>query len=132
MLFVFQSIPSESTWLADTSDLSTIDKALMKEIYEYLSQRDPSWSLGRNHLNFLHKLVLENDHWGVDALFILQKLVLLEDIIGLVKNDPNSLLKDILERFEDTLQTKRVEVVKMVSSFQPYFFVSLSKIMQEP
>ena len=117
MLYVFQSIPSESTWLADTSDLSTIDKALMKEIYEYLSQRDPSWSLGRNHLNFLYKLVLENDHWGVDALFILQKLVLLEDIIGLVKSDPNSLLKDILERFEDTLQTKRVEIVKMVGTF---------------
>ena len=103
--------------MEDSSDLSTIDKALMKEIYEFLSQRDPSWSLGRNHLNFLHKLVLENDHWGVDALFILQKLVLVEDIVELVKNDPNSMLKDILEKFEDILQTKKVEVVKMVSKF---------------
>ena len=103
--------------MEDSSDLSTIDKALMKEIYEFLSQRDPSWSLGRNHLNFLHKLVLENDHWGVDALFILQKLVLVEDIVELVKNDPNSMLKDILEKFEDMLQTKKVEVVKMVSKF---------------
>ena len=103
--------------MEESSDLSTIDKALMKEIYEYLSARDPSWSLGRNHLNFLHKLVLENDHWGLDALFILQKLALLEDVIGVVKNDPNSLLKDILEKFEDTLQTKRVEIVKMVGAF---------------
>ena len=104
----------------DGSDLSTSDKALMKEIYEYLSERDPAWSLGRNHLNFLLKLILENDHFGVDALFILQKLVLVEDVIGIIQNDPNSLLKDVLEKYDDNLETKRAEVTKMVGFFLSY------------
>lgn len=111
---MFQSVASEAMWMDDGSELTTIDKALMKEIYEYLSERNPAWSLGRNHLNFLLKLVLENDHMGVDALFILQKLVLVEDVIGVIQNDPNSFLKDVLEKFDDTLETKRAEVTKMV------------------
>lgn len=109
-----QSVASEAMWMDDGSDLSTSDKALMKEVYEYLSERDPAWSLGRNHLNFLLKLILENDHFGVDALFILQKLVLVEDVIGIIQNDPNTLLKDVLEKFDDSLETKKAEVTKML------------------
>ena len=101
--------------MEDSSSLSSRDKCIMKEIYEYLSEKEPSWSLGRNHLNLLYKLVLEDDHWGVDALFILQKLAVLKDVIELIQNDPNCLLKDVLEKFEIMLETKKAEITNLVS-----------------
>ena len=103
--------------MGDGSDLAARDKVVMKEIYEYMSERDPSWSLGRNHLLLLYKLVLENDHWGVDALFILQKLAVLNDVLEVIQNDPRCLLKDVLEKFDDILETKKTEVTKLVSIF---------------
>lgn len=71
--------------------------------------------------------MLENDHWGVDALFILQKLALIEDIIGVVKNDPNSLLKGILGKFDDTLESKKAEIIKMVGMSFKYMLVQKRK-----
>ena len=87
----------------------------MKEIYEYLSENEPTWSLGRNHLNLLYKLVLEDDLLGIDALFILQKLALLKDVIELIQNDPKCLLKDVLDKFEIMLETKKAEITNLVS-----------------
>ncbi|XP_053390615.1 uncharacterized protein LOC123563678 [Mercenaria mercenaria] len=116
--FVYATeIGSPSYWCSSELGLSSAVQGHFKEIYEFLSQADDSWSLGRDHMTMLCRLVLGHDKGcEIYALQLLCRLVLKEDIVQLISHDQKSKFPDILDHFENFTEQIKISLIRMLTN----------------
>lgn len=107
-----------------------MEQSQIKEVYEYLSVADDSWSLGRDHMTTLFRLVQEHQTGcAACALQLLCKLVLKEDIVQMIAHDKSSKLPDILHRFESSPEKVKIGILKTVSCYYLNFSICKSFLL---
>ena len=122
---MLQTLPEQSMWSKPEHSLSQVQQSHMKEIYEFLSSTDDSWSLGRDHMTTLFSLVLDQEKGcAVCALQLLSGLVLKEDIVQMMSHDKTSKLPNVLHSVDSMSDKDKMEGMKLVSQshvwFSPY------------
>ncbi|KAL4239793.1 Desumoylating isopeptidase 1 [Mactra antiquata] len=110
-------IPDISWWTSTNVTVSQQEQNHIKEVYEFISQTDHTWSLGRDHMSTLQKLALDCDIvCSKNALNILCRLVLKEDIVQMWSHDPKSKFPEILAKFDGLTEEVQVHVLKMLTN----------------
>lgn len=116
--FMFETeIRSPSYWSSSELGLSSAVQNHFNEIYEFLSQTDGTWSLGRDHMTTLCRLVLDQDKGcEICTLQVLCRLVLKEDIVQLISHDPKSKFPDVLDHFENFTEEIKINIVRVLTN----------------
>lgn len=118
--FVFkEDLPDISQWKKDIKGVSDREQMLIKEVYEFLSEQANTWSLGRNHLTTIRRLVLDLvDGCDVPCVKLLSRLVLRDDILQMLYHDNQSslIIPDIMAYFDTFSKDVKICVVKMLTN----------------
>ncbi|XP_033745932.1 uncharacterized protein LOC117331352 [Pecten maximus] len=101
-------------------ELQMNDLGLLSDIYDYLAEgQNPSWSLGKEHVQTLHTIIgngkiPEVSRAGVCTL--LQALVLRDDFISLLEREPTQLILKIMQHFEQLSEPVQEAFVKLLTN----------------
>ncbi|KAH3862044.1 hypothetical protein DPMN_025000 [Dreissena polymorpha] len=131
-----EEIPNISVWNKPENQLSERVQSLIHEIYEYLSTKDDSWSLGPNHVKAVSNLALDSAHVCCTcAKQLLVRLALLEEVVGLIISPRVSLIPDCIAKFSQIPEQHQTNILKIFtnvcSSKQGHGFLT-NQIHQKP
>lgn len=119
---IFTESPPEKKELKEhvSEELQMNDLALLSDIYDYLGEgQNPSWSLGKEHVQTLHTIIgngkiPEVSRAGVCIL--LQALVLQDDFINLLEREPTQLIMKIMQHFDQLSERVQEAFVKLLAN----------------
>lgn len=118
IIFLYQETPSKKPYLDDLCDkLSAKEVSLVSDIYDYLETSSPSWSLCREHVQTIHTVIGDGrmgDQLRGQICVLLQDLVLIEDFIELLQNEPTKLINSVLLHFKELTEKVQMSLLKVV------------------
>lgn len=118
IIFLYQERPSKKPYLDDLRDkLSAKEVSLVSDIYDYLETSSPSWSLCREHVQTIHTVIGDGrmgDQLRGQICVLLQDLVLIEDFIELLQNEPTKLIYSVLLHFKELTEKVQMSLLKVV------------------
>ncbi|XP_022319051.1 uncharacterized protein LOC111121875 isoform X1 [Crassostrea virginica] len=112
--------PSKKPYLDDLRDkLSAKEVSLVSDIYDYLETSSPSWSLCREHVQTIHTVIGDGrmgDQLRGQICVLLQDLVLIEDFIELLQNEPTKLIYSVLLHFKELTEKVQMSLLKVLTN----------------
>lgn len=89
----------------------------MTDMYDYLGTPSPSWSLCKEHVQTIHMVIGDGrmgDKLRGEICVLLQDLVLVEDFIELLQNEPTKLINSVLLHFKELTDNVQMSLLKVV------------------
>lgn len=89
----------------------------MSDMYDYLGTPSPSWSLCKEHVQTIHTVIGDGrmgDKLRGEICVLLQDLVLVEDFIELLQNEPTKLINSVLLHFKELTDNVQMSLLKVV------------------
>lgn len=86
-------------------------------MYDYLGTPSPSWSLCKEHVQTIHTVIGDGrmgDKLRGEICVLLQDLVLVEDFIELLQNEPTKLINSVLLHFKELTDNVQMSLLKVV------------------
>lgn len=115
----FQERPSKKPLLDDVHNkLSAKEASLVSDMFDYLGTVSPSWSLCKEHVQTIHKVIGDGrmgDKLRGEICVLLQELVLIEDYVELLQNEPTKLINSVLLHYKELTETVQMGLLKVVS-----------------
>lgn len=115
-----EEIPSKKPFLDDLSDkLSAKEVSLVSDMYDYLGTPSPSWSLCKEHVQTIHMVIGDGrmgDKLRGEICVLLQDLVLVEDFIELLQNEPTKLINSVLLHFKELTDNVQMSLLKVLTN----------------
>ncbi|KAK3090099.1 hypothetical protein FSP39_009184 [Pinctada imbricata] len=113
-------LPELSSWKNEGSEkLSDKDLTLIKDIYDYCKDGQRTWSLSKDHIQTIHKVIGDGrmgDHLRVNIGVLLQDLVLIEDFVTLLDHEPTKLVMNLMQHFEEVTEGVQISVLKFFTN----------------
>ena len=113
---ILQEFQERAYWTRNEWKFSTSEQNLLMVIQDYIATEDATWSLGRDHMTFLLRLVLDCDNqYQNGAVQILSKLLCKPDVAQILLHDPNTDFPKIFDKFDKCLENVKDTILKAVS-----------------
>ncbi|XP_062581557.1 uncharacterized protein LOC134243315 [Saccostrea cucullata] len=112
--------PSKKPLLDDVHDkVSPKEVSLVSDIYDYLGTAAPTWSLCKEHVQTLHKVIGDGrmgDKLRGEICVLLQELVLIEDFVELLQNEPTKLMNSVLIHYKELTDSVQMSLLKVLTN----------------
>ena len=114
-----KALPSQDVVKEEVNGkLSKTELNHIADIYDFLKAGKKTWSLCKEHVQTVHKVIGDGrmgDRLRNDICILLQELVLVEDFVTLLEHEPTKLVPNFIQHFDEVTEDVQIAILKCVS-----------------